>query len=102
MSRLLSQRLASGVGAGNVRWIKEGRTAFWEIVRKASSVNKAARADGAFGSRHQRVSFLHGLQPSPAVCDDTHDSTFSPKIILLFHSRPGEMSQVARFAWTAL
>jgi heme a synthase len=36
------------------------------------------------------------------VCDDTHDSTFSPKIILLFHSRPGEMSQVARFAWTAL
>lgn len=71
-------------------------------MRKASSVNKAARADGTFGSRHQRVSFLHGLQPSPAACDDTRDSKFSPKTILLSHSRPGEMSQVARFAWTAL
>jgi heme a synthase len=71
-------------------------------VRKASSVNEAARADGTFGSRHQRVSFLHGLQPSPAACDDTPDSTFSPTTIPLSHSRPGEMSQVARFAWTAL
>ena len=71
-------------------------------MRKASSVNKAARADGTFGSRHQRVSFLHSLQPSPAACDDTHDSTFSPKTILLSHSQRGEISQVARFAWTAL
>ncbi len=48
-------------------------------MRKVSSVDKAARADGILGSRHQRVSFLHGLQPSPATCDDTRDSTFSPK-----------------------
>jgi cytochrome c oxidase assembly protein subunit 15 len=71
-------------------------------VRKVSSVEKAARADGTFGSRHQRVSLLHGLQPSPAACDDTRDPTFSPTTILLSHSRPGEMPQVARFAWTAL
>lgn len=71
-------------------------------MRKASSVDKAARADGTFGSRHQRLSFLDGLQPSPAACDDTPDSTFSPTTILLSYSRPGEMSQVARFAWTAL
>jgi cytochrome c oxidase assembly protein subunit 15 len=71
-------------------------------VRKVSSVDQAARADGTFGSRHQRVSLLHGLQPSPAACDDTRDPTFSPTTILLSHSRPGGMSQVARFAWTAL
>jgi heme a synthase len=71
-------------------------------VRKASSVDKAARADGTFGSRHQRVSFPHVLQPSPAACDDTPDSTFSHTSILLSHSRPRGMSQVARFAWTAL
>jgi heme a synthase len=71
-------------------------------VRKVSSVDKAARADGTFGSRQQRVSLLHGLQPSPAACDDTRDPTFSPTTILLSHSRPGGMSQVARFAWTAL
>jgi len=71
-------------------------------VRKASSVNKTARADGTFGSRPPRVSSLHGFQPSPVACDDTRDSTFSPKTILLSHPRPGEVSQVARFAWTAL
>ena len=71
-------------------------------MRKASSVDKAARADGSFGSRHQRVSLLHGLQPSPAARDDTRDPTFSPTTILLSHSRPGEIPQVARFAWTAL
>jgi heme a synthase len=71
-------------------------------VRKASSVDKAARADGTFGSRHQRLSFLHGLQPSPAACDDTRDPTFSPTTILLSHSRPGGMPQVARFAWATL
>jgi heme a synthase len=71
-------------------------------VRKASSVDKAARADGTFGSRYQRVSFLHGLQLSPAACDDTPDSTFSPITIPLSHSGPGEMLQVARLAWAAL
>jgi len=71
-------------------------------VRKASRLDKAARADGTLGSRHQRVSFLHGLQPSPAAGDDTPDSTFSPTTIPLSHSRPGEMSQLARFAWAAL
>jgi cytochrome c oxidase assembly protein subunit 15 len=71
-------------------------------VRKASSVNKAARADGTFEFRHQRVSFRHCLQPSPAACDDTRDTTLSPTTILLSHSRPSKMPQVARFAWTAL
>jgi heme a synthase len=71
-------------------------------VRKASSVDKAARTHGTFGSRHQRVSLLHGLQPSPAACDDTRDPPFSPTTILLSRPRPGEMPQVARFAWTAL
>jgi cytochrome c oxidase assembly protein subunit 15 len=71
-------------------------------VRKVSSVNKAAHADWTFGSRHQRVAVLHGLQPSLAAWDDTRDPRFSPKTILLSHSRPGEMPQVARFAWTAL
>ena len=71
-------------------------------MRKASSVDKAARAHGTFGSRHSRVSLLHGLQPSPAACDDTRDPTFSPTTILLSRPRPGEMPKVARFAWTAL
>jgi hypothetical protein len=47
MSRTLSQRLASGVGAGNVRWIEEPGVAFWKIVRKASTVDKAARVGEA-------------------------------------------------------
>jgi cytochrome c oxidase assembly protein subunit 15 len=71
-------------------------------VRKVSSVDKTARADGTFGSRAQRVSLLHGLQPLSAACDDTRESTFSPKTILLSHSRPGQISQVARFARTTL
>jgi Cytochrome oxidase assembly protein len=71
-------------------------------VRKASGVDKAACADRTFGSRHQRLSSLYGLQPSPAACDDTRDPTFSPTTILLSHSRQGGISQVARFAWTAL
>ena len=50
-----------------MRWVK----AFWEIVRKASSVNKSARAEGTVGSRHRRVSFLHGFQPFPAACANT-------------------------------
>src|SRR5437016_14175997 len=76
--------------------------AFWEIVHKASSVDKAARADGTFRSRHQRVSVLHGLQPSPAACTETIDLTFSPTTTALSHSRPRETSQVHRFAWAAL
>jgi hypothetical protein len=59
-------------------------------------------SDHGSGSRHQRVSFIPGLQPSPAASGDTPDSTFWPKTILRSHSRPGEMSQVARFAGTAL
>jgi len=61
-----------------------------------------ARADWTCGSRHQRVGVLHDLQPSLAAGADTRDPTFSPKTILLSHSRPGEMPQVARFAWIAL
>ena len=59
-------------------------------------------SDYGSGSRHQRLSFLHGLQPSPAACDDTGHSTFLSKTILLSNSQPGRMSLVARFAWTAL
>ena len=71
-------------------------------MHKVSSVDKAARADGTFGSHHQRVSFLHGLQPPQDACDDTRDPPLSPTTILLSRSRPGGMSQVARLAWTAL
>ena len=71
-------------------------------MHKASSVDKAARANGTFRSRHRQVSFLHGLQPSPAACTDTTDLTFSSTTTALSHSRPGEMSQVGRFAWAAL
>jgi heme a synthase len=53
-------------------------------VRRVSSVDKAASADGTFRSCYPRV------------------STFSPTTILLSHSRPGRMAQVARLAWTAL
>jgi cytochrome c oxidase assembly protein subunit 15 len=60
------------------------------------------RAGGTLKSRHQRVSLLPGLQPSPAACHDSRDPAFSPTAILLSHSRPGEMPPVARFAWTAL
>jgi heme a synthase len=67
-------------------------------VRRVSSIDKVARV----GSRHQRVSLLHGLQPSPVACDDAPDSTLSPTTILLSQSRPGGMPQVAAFAWTAL
>ena len=49
-----------------------------------------------------RVPFIPGLQTSSIACDYSPDSTFSPIIIPLSHSRPGEMSQVARFAWAAL
>jgi hypothetical protein len=43
MSRILWQRLAPGVGAGDVRWIEWWGTAFWKIVLKASSVDKVSR-----------------------------------------------------------
>jgi len=55
-----------------------------------------------FLSRHERVLFIPGRQASAADCDDTPDSTFSPKTILLSPSRPSGMAQVARFAWTAM
>jgi hypothetical protein len=56
MSRILSQRLASGVGSGDLRWIEEWNTALWKIVRKASTVEGAARADVTFneGDETQR------------------------------------------------
>lgn len=71
-------------------------------MRKASSVNKAARDDGNF-----RISSSTSFAPTwpqacPAACDHTRDSTFLPKTIPVSHSRPGEMSRAARFAWTAL
>ncbi len=115
MSRILLQRLASGVGASGQRWIEEWKSAFWEIVRKASTVDKAARTDVTFnerdemqwsdhgsGSRHQRVSFIPGPQPSPGACGDTPDSTVWPKTILRSHSRARGISHLARFAWAAL
>jgi cytochrome c oxidase assembly protein subunit 15 len=71
-------------------------------VRKASSLDKAARAEATFGSRYQRVSLAHGFQPFPAACDDTREATFSPPTILLSNSRARGISHVARFAWTAL
>ena len=43
MSRILWQRLAPGVGAGDVRRIEWWGTAFWKIVLKASSVDKVSR-----------------------------------------------------------
>jgi hypothetical protein len=46
MSRILPGGLASGVGAGDLRWIEEPRATIWEIVRKASSVEKTDRAMG--------------------------------------------------------
>jgi hypothetical protein len=38
MSRILSQRLASGLGTGDLPWIKGSRTAFGEIVRETWAV----------------------------------------------------------------
>ena len=42
-SNVLSQRLASGLGAGDLRWVEECGTSFYKIARKASSLDKAAR-----------------------------------------------------------
>ncbi len=50
LSRILWQRLAPGVGAG-VRWTEEWGTAFWKIVRKASSVDKQLALTGFQRSR---------------------------------------------------
>src|ERR1700733_2849556 len=117
MSRILSQRLASGVGAGagDVRRIEQWTTAFSKIVRKAWSVDKRLapterstnemRDSGAITdsrSRHQRISFLPGLQTSLAACADTTDPTFGPETTLRSDSRAGEILQVVRFAWTTL
>jgi hypothetical protein len=60
MSRILLQRLASGVGARDQRWVEEWRSAFWEIVRKASTVDKAARTDVTFNERDEMQWSDHG------------------------------------------
>ncbi len=93
MSRPLSRRLASGVGAPDQRWIEEWRSAFWEIVRKASTVDKAARTGVTFNERDERQ--------RGAITDRT-DWTFRPEAVSLSNPRAGEISQIARFAWTAL
>jgi hypothetical protein len=53
-----------------------------EIVRKASSVNKAARADGTFGSRHQRVSFtccaIFAIAISGGLSADSTQGLYQP------------------------
>jgi cytochrome c oxidase assembly protein subunit 15 len=61
-------------------------------VRKASSVDTGARADGSFNERDER---------QRAITDST-DWTFWRKIVLLSNSRRREISHVARFAWVAL
>ncbi len=91
MSRILSQRLASGVGAGDVRWIEEWGTAFWKIVHKASSVDKRLAPTGLS---------MKELRGSGAITDTNW--TFWPKAVLLSKPRAREISHVARFAWTAL
>ena len=53
LSWILWQRLAAGVGAGNPRRVEEWKTEFWQIVRKASSVDQR-RADGTFNERDER------------------------------------------------
>lgn len=74
-----------------MRWVEQSRTAFGEIVRKASSVNRAARADETFNERDERQGTL----------TDT-DWIFWPKAVLLSNPRAREITHVARFAWTAL
>src|SRR5260370_28244549 len=91
MSRPLSQRLASGVGAGDVRWIEEWGTAFWKIVRKASSVDKRLAPTGLS---------MKELRGSGAITDTNW--TFWPKAVLFSNPRAREVSRVARFAGTAL
>jgi cytochrome c oxidase assembly protein subunit 15 len=61
-------------------------------VRKASSVEKAARA-GALSMNEMRGS---------EVITDSTDWALWPKTVLFSNLRVREMSQVARFAWTAL
>jgi hypothetical protein len=60
VSRILSRRLASGVGAGDLRWIEEWGTAFWKIVRKASTVEGVPRPT--------RLS-MKGMRGSGAITD---------------------------------
>ena len=91
MSRILWQRLAPGVGAGDVRWIEEWGTAFWKIVRKASSVDKRLALTGLS---------MKELRGSGAITDT--DWTFWPEAVLLFNPRTREVSHVVRFAWTTL
>ncbi len=76
---------------GNVRWIEEWGTAFWKIVRKASSVDKRLAPTGLS---------MKELRRNGAITDT--DWTFLPKAVLLSNPRGREISHVARFAWTAL
>jgi hypothetical protein len=82
MSRILSQRLASGVGAGIVRWIEEQRISFREIVRQASVLDKAARVDRTFRSRHQRVLFtgcaIFAIATSVGFSVDAAQNSYQP------------------------
>jgi hypothetical protein len=48
------------VGAGDVLSIEERGTWFWEIGRKASTVDKAVRADRIFDERDERQRDNHG------------------------------------------
>jgi hypothetical protein len=70
MSRILSQRLASGVGAGDLRWIEEWGTAFWKIVGKASTVEGTPRPT--------RLS-MKGMRGSGAITDSA-DRRFWAKL----------------------
>src|SRR5258707_15698382 len=93
MSRPLSRRLASGVGARDQRWIEEWRSAFWEIVRKASTVDKAARTGVTFKERDERQ--------RGAITDRT-DWTLRPEAVSLSNPPAGEISPISRFSWAAL
>jgi heme a synthase len=92
LSRILWQRLAAGVGAGNLRGIEEWKTEFWKIVRKASSVDQRLAQTGLSTNE---------MRGTGAITEST-DGRFWPKTVLLSSPRARGISHVARFAWTAL
>jgi hypothetical protein len=84
MSRILSCRLAPGMGAGHLHWSEESRNAIWEIVYKESTVEKTARADGLsdlviffvqFG-----ISATNVLSLAPADCECRHQCGTSERL----------------------
>ena len=91
MSRILSQRLASGVEAGDLRWLERWGTASWKIARKASSVDMRPGPTGLPTNE---------MRGSGAITDT--DWTFWPRTVLLSNPRGREISRVARLAWTVL